>query len=260
MIRVNQAFCIFQMHSSGLYKDPAFSVSVGIAALILEGRPNYNVCNDVLLNYEEGRNSSSETFLVGEFGRARSEDTTTQRISQKLQQIRNYPSTSKDYVENTVEISVGSPSSHSDEFAERIYVNRKFRNNEYPGVSQFRTTAKSATRSLFKNIDSTWTETSIVYNGLDKIKMLHNISPLKLTPITKHHSYTKKKHNSGLNVIAQGPHCEQFLKKIGLVKSEGCDEIDHKCEYFNNIVSIFCNSFITLTAEALIVNGLEGLL
>lgn len=227
------------MHSSGLYKDPAFSVSVGIAALILEGRPNYNVYNDVLLNFEESRSSSSDTFLVSEFGRARSEDTTTQRISQKLQQIRNYPSTSKDYVENSVEISVGSPSSHSDEFAERIYVNRKFRNNEYhPGVPpQYRTTAtaKSATRSLFKNIDLPWTETSIVYNALEKIKMLHNISPLKLTPITKHH--TKKKHSSGLNLIAQGPHCEQFLKKIGLVKSEGCDENDHKCEYFNNIVS-----------------------
>lgn len=225
------------MHSSGVYKDPAFSVSVGIAALILEGRPNYNICNDVLFNYEENY----------ELGRARSsENTTTQRISQKLQQIRNCPSTSKDYVENTVEISVGSPaSSHSDEFAERIYVNRKFRHGSPGGKSsQYRATAKSASsRSLFNKIDASWTETSVVYNGLEQIKMLHNISPLKLTPITKSQSHTKKKHNSGLNVNAQGPHCEQFLRKIGLVKSDGCDDIDHECEYFNNIVSkslFFC--------------------
>lgn len=227
------------MQSSGVYKDPAFSVSVGIAALILEGRPNYNICNDVLLNYEEN-------YELGRAARS-SENTTTQRISQKLQQIRNCPSTSKDYVENTVEIAVGSPvSSHSDEFAERIYVNPKFRNGS-PGLSsQYRAAAKSAaSRSLFNKVDASWTETSVVYNGLEQIKMLHNISPLKLTPMTKSHSHTKKKRNLGFSVSAQGPHCEEFLRKIGLVKGDGCDDIDHECEYFNNIVSM-TNPFLCL--------------
>lgn len=222
------------MHNIGLYRDPGFSVSVGIAALILEGRPNYDITNDVLLNYEENKNTSSDSFFVSEFGRARPEETTTHRISQKLQQIRNCPSTSKDYVENSLEISVGN---HSDEFAERIYVNRKFRNNEYMAASSYRN-SKSVTRSIFKTIEPFWIETSTVYNGLEKIKMLHNISPLKLTPTHKYQSYGKKKNNSTSNI--QGPHCEMFLKKIGLIKIEGNDEIDHKCEYVDDIVS---NSF-----------------
>ncbi|XP_063700311.1 protein Atossa [Culicoides brevitarsis] len=232
------------MHSSGLYKDPAFSVSVGIAALILEGRPNYNVSNDVFLSYDEHfeHRASENSATVPQAA------TTTQRISQKLQQIRNYPSTSKDYVENTVEISVGSPvgSNHSDEFAERIYVNRKlFRGNEYPRAAS----KSAASRSLFKShIDTSWTETSVVYNGLEQIKMLHNISPLKITAMPKSHANTKKKP-SGVSVAAQGPHCEQFLKKIGLVKNECItDEIDHKCEYFNNICRAWQSNLTKITS------------
>lgn len=185
-------------------------------------------------------------MLVTEYARGRLKDA-AQRINEKLQQIRTCPSTSKDYFENTVEIPVGSPShvtsggsggsNLDDDYAERIYYNPKFRNNEYP-PSPYRATpflpyGKSNTRSLYKTVEA-WTESNILYTGLEKIKMLHNISPIKLSPLVKVTS-VRKKSNAG---STGGPHCEQFLKKIGLVKVDPGDDTDHKCEYISEMVSI----------------------
>lgn len=257
---------LFQMHSAGLLpKDPAFSVSVGVAALILEGRPHHNNSHAVTAssggsggggggsNSDEDETGAAEALLVAEYARGRNliKDA-AQRINQKLQAIRTCPGTSKECVENaSFEISVGSPSSMED-YAEKIYVNPKFRSNDYGfqfkgGVSGGSGSSgpygKPTTRSLFKTVEA-WTESNIIYNGLEKIKMLHNRSPIKTANGMKVGqpavgvvgSGIKKKPTTSAQGPLQGPHCEQFLKKIGLVKVDPGDDIDHKCEYLSDMV------------------------
>lgn len=229
-----------QMHSAGLLspKDPAFSVSVGLAALILEGRPNHN--NNGHYENDVDESGAAEALLVAEYARGRNiiKDA-AQRINQKLQQIRTCPSTSKDYIESpaAIEVPIGSPS-RNDDFAEKIYVNPNFR-NEYGGAPHHIKAVPygKPTRSLFKTVEA-WTESNIIYTGLEKIKMLHSISPIKMN-LNKNAVNIKKKVSSQVSSsCAQGPHCDQFLKRIGLIKIEHVDEVDHKCEYISELVSV----------------------
>lgn len=204
------------------------------------------------------------------------------RISEKLMRLRQFPGTSRelDVVETSIAIPVHdeqyerqSPRLHHVASAREFQ--RNLRLTSIPASSS---SNLSAAASVLHDIDVDWNDISFLLNGLDPIVNVPAF-PLKLsssssTPI-HHHAAFRSSHSMSINQDSrlkligkiapssrvstekttcssppllrpkqQGPHCEKFLKKLGLLKPETPElEMDHMCNHINNYVSNFLNIF-----------------
>jgi hypothetical protein len=258
------------MHSGSgrlaVKQKSAVSVYVGIAALVLEGRGlgydddeyvflgvNQSQLHNIVvdgINADNAPSSSSPRHSVIE------------RISEKLMRLRQFPGVSKDVIETSVAIPVNSRDEGDYERQPRLHhvaSARELQRN--PRVTAFPVSSTSnsfsSAASVLHDIDVDWNDISIVLNGLDSIINVPSSFPLK---IPTNHSYrtsmsngqeasakhcknkTSDKTSGGCSKNnlkpKQGPHCEKFLKKIGLLKLDTSEQdIDHLCNHVNNYVS-----------------------
>lgn len=210
-------------------KHQAVSFSIGIASLVLEGR---------MLSSDDGEDfKPQQDFFVpisvktglepGESLELNCSGTTkgsvTQRISEKLQQIRQCPGTSKEVIEATIAIPTQA---------------RDFKVTGTPSLA-------SAAKPIIHDIVHEWNNTSLIYNGLEKFHVAS--SPIKFassypaySTIALKQSYNPPKvarKKDEKKISKQGPHCEQFLKNIGVIKVEAGEDVDHLCNHINKFVS-----------------------
>ena len=213
-------------------KHQAVSISIGIASLVLEGR---------VLSSEDGEEFKPQhdfftkigvktsLELPGESLNLTCTGTTkgvTQRISEKLQQIRQCPGTSKEVIEATIAIPIQA--------------------REYPATST--PSLAAAAKPIIHDIVHDWNKASVIYNGLEKFHVAS--SPIKFPSTNAYntvaqalqHSFTLpkilKKKDERKN-SKQGPHCEQFLKNIGVIKVEAGEDVDHLCNHINKFVCFY---------------------
>jgi hypothetical protein len=122
-------------------------------------------------------------------------------------------------------------------------------------------TGSNSSASILHDIDVDWNDISIILSGLDSVASVPSF-PLKLSSNNQNlarvttssiainldssnkHFKSKpstsalsgKSGNANVNAKPmQGAHCEQFLKKIGLMKNDDSDS-DHMCNHFNGQV------------------------
>ncbi|KAG5682970.1 hypothetical protein PVAND_012285 [Polypedilum vanderplanki] len=195
------------------------------------------------------------------------------RISEKLMLLRQFPGTSKDDV--TVAVPVNSRDECDYERQPRLHhvaSAREFqRNPRLTSISSSSSAlnSSSAAASVLHEIDVDWNDISLILNGLDSLINVPSF-PLKLTnatptptssfrvssasvPIAQETSSmklfktklqqqeklcsspTSSLLSKGTSKPKQGPHCEKFLKKIGLLKvdSPAESEADHLCNHSN---------------------------
>lgn len=195
-------------------------------------------------------------------------------ISEKLMRLRQYPGTSKEIDETS---SIAIPAS-SDEYElqprlHHVASAREFqRNLRLTSIPTSSASNSSSAASVLHDIDVDWNDISILLNGLDSIVKVPAF-PLNI-PSPAHHShhpllpYTRpsshamsinQKLSSSKNQSRnmpektscgspssnaaslkpkQGPHCEKFLKKLGLFKVDSPEslEMDHMCNHVNSYV------------------------
>lgn len=261
---------MIKMHSGNFIspKHPAIPVSIGIASIVLEGRPaildegtprsgdsttpgggpgggsggtpdedgGFFSPLDSCRRYRAVENIDQETdLLVAQCQRSFVSDD-AKRINLKLQQIRSCPGTSKDVVENMVTVEASSSGS-----------GRRGRGDdpgEYEGygVETFVSETRNEKTPLVLSAKA-WSRDNI-YSGFEKMKLLGTVSPIK-TPPTSFINFSgtvnsRKKSDPGnygatnfKQRTREGPHCEQFLKKIGVIKVDTNEETEHCCSYRN---------------------------
>lgn len=274
------------MHGGSGRQKSAVSVYVGLSALVLEGRvfggedddesflgvnalqqQHHAVVVDELEN--ERSTSPPATTASSSSSSAGARHGVINRISEKLMQLRQFPGTSKDVVENSIAIPVNARDECDYERQPRLHhvaSAREFqRNPRLASISTSSTLNSSSAASLLHDIDVDWNDISIVLNGLDSLLNVPTF-PLKLAtnhtfratsssmPIKTKMQQQEKLSSSPSSLMKncatkaqkkQGPHCEKFLKKIGLLKLESAEssEVDHMCNHVNNYVSLMNAKF-----------------
>lgn len=246
------------MHSGSSLtsNNPAFSISIGIASLVLEGRPLSD--DDYALEYDSSAQRTATRSDVTTTG-AQALPTATdvqsirtphpmetdtvqhvQRLRQKLLQLRSAPGTSRDcVVDQSISVlsSSATTSYDSDEELETIYKKQQQLQEENLlnslqslASNCLKSTPRSFNKShgLFRTVEA-WTT--------DQSKQ---VSASITAQFAAAASSNKKKLDK--NVKKTGPHCEQFMKKIGLIKGAtgGTDALDldeHYCSAKNETVS-----------------------
>jgi hypothetical protein len=256
----------------------AVSVYVGIVALVLEGRAVSGEEDD-----ENLLRSQSPHFNREEVEKEPGAVTTSATrgsgminlISEKLMRLRQFPGTSRELdVVESIAIPVHDGLHH-------VASAREFQRNNprLTSIPASSTSNSSAAASVLHDIDVDWNDISILFNGLDSVINVPSSFPMKAHHAFHHHrslshSLTISQDSARLKLIGnktqarllndniskttcgspsfvtatskpkQGPHCEKFLKKLGLLKLDSPElDIDHMCNHVNNYVSRF-HSFI----------------
>jgi hypothetical protein len=198
----------FQMHSGNFLspKPPETMPAVlGFCSIVLEGR---SVCD------LEGDDDASSSSPVPDEAR---------RINQKLQLL--IAGTSKEYCEKNVVLLASSSTTEE----------------RYENVDKFGSKTLSSLFP-FRHRESPTRSTKVIYSGFESMKPFGNVSPnksvinaLSLTTITSPGG--KSKGTADKPRPKEGPHCQQFLKKIGLIKIDPLDDVEHACNIYNKFVS-----------------------
>lgn len=252
------------MHSGSSLtsNNPAFSISIGIASLVLEGRPLSD--DDYALEYDSSTHRARSDMTSGAQAlppatnlqsirtphHHMQTDTVqhVQRLRQKLLQLRSAPGTSRDcVVDQSISVlsSSATTSYDSDEELETIYKKQQQMQEENLlnslqslASNCLKTTPRGFNEShgLFRTVEA-WTS--------DQSKQLSASISANFSALIS----GKKKSDKG--VKKTGPHCEQFMKKIGLIKGAngGTDALDldeHYCSAKNETVSSITNLSLDL--------------
>lgn len=254
------------MHSGSSLtsNNPAFSISIGIASLVLEGRPLSD--DDYALEFDSSKQRTRSDISSGAQSLPAATDVQSirtphhmqtdtvqhvQRLRQKLLQLRSAPCTSRDcVVDQSISVlsSSATTSYDSDEELETIYKKQQQLQEENLlnslqslASNCLKTTPRSFNKShgLFRTVEA-WTA--------GQSKQLSANLTAHFTTVNS----GKTKLDKGIKKT--GPHCEQFMKKIGLIKgaSGGTDALDldeHYCSAKNETVSLI--SYIQRLATAL---------
>lgn len=193
------------------------------------------------------------------------------RISEKLMRLRQFPGTSKelDVVETSIAIPVSSDDYERQPRLHHVASAREFqRNLRLTSIPTSSTSNSSSAASVLHDIDVDWNDISILLNGLDPIVNVPAF-PLKIPSPSAHHHLAYPRAISHAMCInqkllasknqsrmpekttcgspssnaaslkpKQGPHCEKFLKKLGLFKVDSPEslETDHMCNHVNSYV------------------------
>lgn len=266
-------------------KHPAVSLSIGIASLVLEGRLIASEDDDddslkIIQDFHGALGSSlattgkssldstvSDTVAIAPRHHGILKDV-TERISVKLQQLRQCPGTSKEIIETTIAVPTNA---HGDENESGLHVRTNARRlGTIPVYSSIGASSASsssaAAKSILHDIDVDWNDTTVLYNGLEKINITS--SPIKMASphplrssavvagIQDRFKLCKKKlektsSNGSLSSTTigpkQGPHCTQFLKNIGIIKVDPLEDGDHLCNHISNHVRN--SSFLTVSIK-----------
>lgn len=317
------------MHSGSSLtpNNPAFSVTIGIAALVLEGRPlfddEYAVSDENIGHHQRRHDLSSSTASIStptsskpsnrhhqynsnrwpESYNSDQQQLTTpasrqdsvqhlQRLRQKLHQLRSTPSTSRDCVEQLLTVESGSPNNNawdSDDELEEVFKQSTSSASSSSSIAPLSKSTDKKSPTIALNSLQVLAATSIhttprsfyEHNGLLKtvesffVDKLHNTpstsgasssgssststpSSSGCTPVRHSIEIAKLKAKAKLASFGAdkaqhkilGPHCELFLKKIGLMKGNGavsdqCHDFDeHFCD--NSFESVSILSYTTL--------------
>lgn len=263
------------MHSGsgsiGLKQNSAVSVYIGIASLVLEGRviSTDEDDEDAFSNkFESTANHPNESGVTD--GSSSSSSSTRHgvihRISEKLMLLRQFPGSNKEVVES---ISIPTQARDDCEYERQPRLHhlasaREFQRN--PRLTTLPTASasnSSSAASVLHDIDVDWNDISnisILFNGLDSLVNLPG-SPIKHSanhsfraslvghlpaPMESTYKMFKNKEKStGKNKANQGPHCEKFLKKIGIMKVDPAEpENDHMCNHISGYVSYTKNASV----------------
>ncbi|XP_055695978.1 protein Atossa isoform X2 [Lutzomyia longipalpis] len=229
------------MHSGSCIapSTPAFSVSIGIAALVLEGRSG--------TNDEEPRDASgsqqqlSSTSTASLWAKSDSVQN-IHRLKQKLRQLRSAPSTSKDSAEYSQATGTMLTSATEDFDSD----------NDLEPIVKATATSSSASSSAssgdtaslldsLQNLASTCLKStkprSLKAIGLFKSDLDTSFSSLRArssstSSVMSKEMMTKKCSSSTIvkkSSTSCGFHCEQFLKKIGVIKQSQDNDTEHYC-------------------------------
>lgn len=255
------------MHSGSgriaLKQNSAVSVYIGIASLVLEGRVISTDEDDDDAFSKKFESTVTQPMFPGDKGVADSagqgssspRQGVIHRISEKLMQLRQFPGT-KDVAETSIAIPTSSRDDGEYERQPRLHhvaSSREFqRNPRLTTVPSSSTSNTSSAASVLHDIDVDWNDISFVFNGLDNLPG----SPMKLSANAHFRSSLgppiQLQQESNVNLFKskekaatkttkkskQGPHCEKFLKKIGLLKTDSSEaENDHMCNHVSGYVS-----------------------
>lgn len=244
----------------------AVSVYIGIASLVLEGRQISTDEDDdsFAIKFDSASNKtfsdeSRSVEAVGSTGGSSSRHGVIHRIGEKLMRLRQFPGSNKDIVEP---IAIPTQSREDCEYERQprllhVASAREFQRSPRLAPTSTASSSTSAT-SVLHDIDVDWNEMSsleILFNGLDSLNNLPG-SPIKLSSshtfrasLAGHHpmysdtsaSLFKNKEkpaNKGTVKPKQGPHCDKFLKKIGILKTDSSEpETVHMCNHVSAYVS-----------------------
>lgn len=252
------------MHSGSgniaLKQNSAVSVYIGIASLVLEGRviSTDEDDEDAFSNKFESISSRPDESGVPDSSGSSSSTSrhgVIHRISEKLMRLRQFPGSNNEVVES-IAIQTQSRDDYEYERQPRLHhlaSNREFqRNPRLTTVPTASASNSSSAASVLHDIDVDWNDISILFNGLDSLNLPG--SPIKLSanhsfraslvghlpaPIESTLKMFKSKEKTAGKIRAkQGPHCEKFLKKIGIMKVDPAEpESDHMCNHVSGYVS-----------------------
>lgn len=249
-----------------LKQNSAVSVYIGIASLVLEGRViGTDEDDDDAFSKKFESSQSQFPDVAGNTDGSGSGLTSGRhgvihRISEKLMRLRRFPGSNKEVVETSVAIPTQSRDDCEYERQPRLHhvaSAREFqRNPRLTNVPASSASSSSSAASVLHDIDVDWNfyDISILFNGLDSLVNLPG-SPIKISanhpfrssipmhPSPLHNEpslkiFKNKEKIEGKAGSKQGPHCEKFLKKIGIMKVEPM-ESDHVCNHGSNYVSYF---------------------
>lgn len=253
-----------QRGSMTLKQNSAVSVYIGIASLVLEGRVIGTDEDDddaFSMKFESQSLNDDAGLLTGEThntsGSSTSHHGAIHRISEKLMRLRQFPG-SKEIVETSLAIPVQS----RDDYERQPRLHHVASTREFPRNARlttvppsFASNSTSSAASVLHDIDVDWNDISILFNGLDSLNNISR-SPIKLSanhafhhhPIPMHLEpslsiFKTKEKNTGKTKLKpkQGPHCEKFLKKIGIMKVDPTEpDNHHMCNHANGYVSFIC--------------------
>lgn len=262
------------MHSSSgslalnLKQNSAVSLYVGIASLVLEGRvigADEDDDDAFSMKFEQNQtlfsndNGNADSSKSGSTSRPHG---VIHRISEKLMRLRQFPGSNKEIVETSLAIPIVLRNDCEYERQPRLHhvaSAREFqrcpRLTNVPSSSASNT---SSAASVLHDIDVDWNDISVLFNGLDSLINLPG-SPIKLPsnvqfmssiplhssalisePSMKMYKVKEKVIDKHGARAKQGPHCEKFLKKIGILKTDPIEtEIDqHMCNHVSSYVSL----------------------
>lgn len=266
--------------------SPAFSVSIGVAALVLEGRPLFD---DEYFVDETNNDTTFKAILSPNYHQQAWSDTVyhqtprsrqdsiyhLQRLRQKLHQLRSTPSTSRDCVERMLTVETNSPINSlydSDDELEDVFkqqVSKASVNDRKPplqkpialslqvlAATSVHTTPRSFHQhdGLLKTVESYFTEkfnspSTSSSSGCSSSSCVSTPSSSGNTPVLNNIEIAKLKARAklaGANSFGidkgflknVGPHCDLFLKKVGLIKANGIS--DQSYEFDEH----YCNTAI----------------
>lgn len=270
------------MHSGSgsiaLKQSSAVSVYIGIASLVLEGRIISTDEDDedaFSRKFEQIPNplqfqDDNETAGSSAMASSTSRHAGINRISEKLMLLRQFPG-STEIVDTSISIPLNSSDDGEYERQPRLHnlaSAREFqRNTRLVATSSNSSSNSSSAASVLHDIDADWNDISIVFNGLDSLISLPG-SPIKIAghsfrskighhPLPMHQEVTRKE-KVGKTKPQQGPHCEKFLKKIGIIRSDSAEaDCDHMCNHISGYVSsIQLQKFQNLNSQFISVSSL----
>lgn len=257
------------MHSGSgrvaLKQNSAVSVYIGIASLVLEGRiistdedddDAFSMKFDSFANPISFSTTPEKHVEVASSGSSTSHQGVIHRISEKLMRLRQFPGSNKEVVETMIAIPVNSSDDCEYERQPRLHhvaSSREFNRSSW-GVNVPLSPNSSSAASVLHDIDVDWNDISLLLKGLDHLTNLPG-SPMKisatnsfrstLNPMPMHPESSLKMFMNKENKIPgktakpkQGPHCESFMRKIGLSKAEFPENAgDHMCNHVSGYVS-----------------------
>lgn len=257
------------MHSGSgslaLKQNSAVSVYVGIASLVLEGRVigADEDDDDAFSTMKFESNQSQFPIDSGNVDNSKCSSSSgghgvIHRISEKLMRLRQFPGSNKEIVETSIAIPTLSRDDCEYERQPRLHhvaSAREFqRSPRLTNVPTSSASNSSSAASVLHDIDVDWNDISILFNGLDSltnlpgspIKIHSNVPFMSSIPSSLLNSESSMKMfkmkekvvGKAASKPKQGPHCEKFLKKIGILKTDPMEtDVGHMCNHVSSYVS-----------------------
>lgn len=240
------------MHSGGsaIPSPPAMSVSIGIAALILEGRP---LSDDYFSEYNSAQSSPSLVAKKSAATHMTSDSLQdAHRIKQKLSQLRSCPGTSKDVAECLVMYDSVVSVTSADELEPDEDALYHQNHNKMDGLflDSLQSLATTCLRTTPRSFNKTINLNKIKLGGLERtadVLYSPQLSPPFFVEVVEPTiGVTTSKKTEGPK---QGPHCDIFLKKIGLLKPMPISDDNNLVEDYH-----FCNEIFNKTCRRWVFN------
>lgn len=218
--------------SSSQLSQQALSTVIGIASLILEGRP-LSEDDYIAQNFPDDATSNIVQKISAIKKHTTEQD--AQRIKLKLLQLNGLPSTSKELEcpvatvttpTSQLDTLITIKSSDEEEFDFEI---DDAVDTSFTGYESLQSLATSCYKTIPRSFYRTYNINriaSIVPNSFQPLFTTKSSSPKCHTPATVV-TMTSTSALAEKEIPKQGPHCETFLKKIGIIKPSNPNHINN---------------------------------